>query len=342
MPETILETFLKISDLHIGDFDVTGSAVVHASWAKCKLFEGFLGHHYRALRALCTFADGLRRRENAQLIVTGDLTSCGSQDQFRDATLYLAAKLPSSSTGLGLQWPAWSTAGISGNHDQWPGTNSVTGAATAGLAATISPAPWIKILPRLATGHFVTFMFVDTDADVGPMSMHRVFARGCFTSQLDELDSILQAPLPQEVRVLVLHHSRSFGPGGPFSRLRITHRSYAALNSFIVDKNIQVLLSGHIHAQYLNLDAVPTHDGSTRQLLECRCGTTTVRNAIPPNWRNLWGAFPAWKLRPNMAIVHRVVRKVDGTVVWRPEEYLLGPYGFAAKPSRAPIELVLL
>jgi Calcineurin-like phosphoesterase len=333
MDEETLDTFLHISDLHIGDFGPNGSAVTQAHWGRCRIFEGFLGHHHRALRALDNLYLRLRKDENAKLVVTGDLTACGKHDQFRDAALYLGARLPHLKGGCGLEAPNWATAGIPGNHDHWPGTNNVVGPPTNGLPMTFPQMPFVKTLAPLRSGHAITFVFINTDADVTPNSLSRRLAQGRFISELDKLDAILQAPLPFEVRVLVLHHSRSYG-FNQLSRQRLcmTRNSWRALNQFISDKNIRVLMCGHIHWQHITLDSLRGMDGAPVTFLDCRCGTTTVRNTIPYHWRGALGNFPVWNLPPNTAIVHRVVRDAEGDVFWKAQDYILGSSGFAPVP----------
>lgn len=344
MAETILETFLQISDLHIGDFDAAGSAVVHARWASCRAFEGLLGHHYQGLRALHNFYQQLRHTEDAKLVVVGDLTSCGSLSQFRDAAQYLTGQLNTGGVRLGLRAPNWATAAVPGNHDHWPGQNFSLGSATAGLGETFPQVPTVKTLSRLSSGHFVTFLQVDTDADVSPIGALRLLAIGDFQNELARLDGVLQDPLPHEVRVLVLHHSRCHGATTlKFPRkLRIRKRSWDALSQFITKHRIQILMTGHIHVDHLQPDALPDADGNPHSFLECRSGPAAVRDDIPSNWRTLKGLFPNWRPRPNGVIVHRIVEKDDGAIVWRAEVFRKVPGGFEPlKPNPMVEELPL-
>src|SRR5438034_515337 len=100
MSDERVATFVHISDLHFGNLvrdPVTGELVPDAPtrnlWAIHPLFDGLLGHHYRALVHLEAFVRSLREKERAHLIVTGDVTATGEAREFAMANDFLSGYL---------------------------------------------------------------------------------------------------------------------------------------------------------------------------------------------------------------------------------------------------------
>jgi hypothetical protein len=82
-------------------------------WALAPFLEGLAGHEYDALRDLATFFASLQRSEQAQLLMTGDLTSSGSTSQFAAGDNYLRqVLLPPQGQYVGLGVPDWRDRGI--------------------------------------------------------------------------------------------------------------------------------------------------------------------------------------------------------------------------------------
>src|SRR5688572_9584926 len=108
MGETRLATFVHISDLHFGNVDYTGrqatlDADAEAWWRKHPIFDGYLEHSYDAWKHFPHCFINFRAKENASLIITGDLTAVGSASQFRLAEEFLAARInldPGNPLGL--------------------------------------------------------------------------------------------------------------------------------------------------------------------------------------------------------------------------------------------------
>ena len=87
-----LATFLHVSDLHFGDIDCeTLDAKTSDLWAKSEWFDGLLGHSSRSMRYLEACFRKLQQSEEAQLVVTGDLTTVGKIDQFKMAADFLGS-----------------------------------------------------------------------------------------------------------------------------------------------------------------------------------------------------------------------------------------------------------
>ena len=199
--DRVLLTLLHISDLHFGDklggYGVDQLSAELPLLIRFPQFDGQLGHHYKALSALHDFYKRLWDHDpTCQMIVTGDITANGATTQFDLAHLYL---------GVGLGRAGWPNNSISGNHDQWPGSNLVLGYPTAGLKKYFNqPFPIVAPPIELRKGLAVRFLLVDTDADVWPLGHNRFFARGNFVSQLVALRGQITPVEPGEIRVLVL------------------------------------------------------------------------------------------------------------------------------------------
>jgi hypothetical protein len=186
--------------------------------------------------------------------------------------------------------------------------------------------PFTYSLPAFdETGHFLRFLGIDTDADLGPFG--RLLARGDFGSQLHILDSMLPPPESTEIRVLLLHHSRMFGEPLWNSQLSMFDAARRALDEFLVRHNIKVILCGHTHFARVEEFRAEQSNGQTLDVLECCCGTTTQRDYVPPTWRTFWRKWPVWRFSPNSLLVHRLIEE-DGMINWRTEQYVRKSGGF--------------
>jgi 3',5'-cyclic AMP phosphodiesterase CpdA len=283
MPRLLAE-FIHVSDLHYGPAPEPLTAESRIARIFNKLIHvirpvhPLFGHNRAALVSLERFIrkerlQGKRQNYPVQLIVTGDLTSFGAPAQFQEITQYLARHVPPAGYPIGLNQGNWQSYTIPGNHDHWPGAPTIVGAPAAAFQTTFEPLPIVDpgkdpIFP-LGTGlPVVRFLRIDTDAGVDPDSMHRFLALGRFERHLSQLsDRLARSPRGEEFRVLLLHHSITHRADS----LYIVEESRDALNRFILDHGIALLLCGHTHKAGLQL-----HDASlTKQVLEVRCGTTT-------------------------------------------------------------------
>lgn len=336
-----LATFVHVSDLHFGHLDpVSLNAKAPGLWAKHSGFDGLLGHSINSLRKLELFFDQLRRTEDARLIVTGDLTTVGHPDQFTMASSFLGGILRfSRGRPVGLMAHDWRDRGVPGNHDHWPGHAGIWGSPTSGLTTTFPHLPYVNNPPlSLPSGHELRFMGIDTDADVNPYRRDRFLARGSFTTQLSSLAAMLSIPTANEIRVLCLHHSQEQRG----ISLEMNALSRDALNDFIVDQNIAVLLCGHIHTPALIQSFTATHLGlgTSADFLEARCGTTTQTSTLPYTWRNILGRRPRRvNRRPNSLLVHRLVLE-GAEIYWYTEYYEEKARGFAV-PTSVPTSILV-
>jgi len=323
-----LATFVHISDLHIADIDpntgrTTDEAGAALIWATLGWFDGLLGHSTRALERLEQFFHQIQRQENASLIVSGDLTRVGKQEQFDTASEYLGSRLlPPKGNHLGLSVLDWRDRAVPGNHDHWPGTATMFGPPTAALGHTFPALPFVGQPIPLGTGQHIRIIGIDTDKDVHPWGRNRGLARGSFCSQLTDAAGQMRAPDRNEIRVLLLHHSRVHQG---FS-LAMDDASRDALGVFLVEQDIPVLLCGHTHVPRLKSFRV-THQGRTIEVLEACCGTTTVMDTIPYEWRTILGTRPGRTLKINTLLVHRLLKE-NGAIIWHTQTYFRSPFGF--------------
>jgi len=286
--------------------------------ALSKAFDGWLGHHYRAMTALHDFYHRIKS-DNSLLLVTGDLTANGHDQQFAMANQFLMQRNLGQQLGLGCQ--DWVRLSVPGNHDQWPGTNKICGKPTVGLDATFNtPFPIVANPLRLANGQTIQFISVDSDADVGISSMARGLARGSFASQLIALDKALPVCGPNETRVLIVHHSiipQVTAQRRNLAILDIDSNTATVLESFIVDHNISIVLSGHRHVARLSLAKLGS-GVEKKDVLEARCGTTLQLDQYSSHVRRAIGADR--HLPPNTLMVHKVFDR-DGRPYWSSQIY---------------------
>jgi 3',5'-cyclic AMP phosphodiesterase CpdA len=300
MPRERLATFVQVSDLHLGIPDkASNSAPIGSHWKLCPWFDGLLGHSFLSLLHLETFFEALRENETARLIVTGDLTQCGNDGEIDIADEYLrdAHTFPDG-LSVGLEDSKWAELAVPGNHDHWPGDGQILG----------DPSPSSTVLSHFSTGgpgltialphgYSVTFLKIDSDADVRNDGWERFFARGSFKHQADRLREALEKTAlgEKEVRILLMHHS--------ISRRGLTlaanRKSRKALARLLSEHGIVLVLNGHTHIPLLS-SLRPIIAGVTHEALEVTCGTTTQRWIAPSGW-----ARELQRNERNWLMVHR-------------------------------------
>lgn len=332
-------TFLScmhITDLHIGRLLGDGGSALPRWLGRLPFMSGLLGHDRGAARDLERFLLDRREREEAELvIVSGDLTATGDVAQFDLARSFLGSAPPDPVLRATLGIVDWFDTGVSGNHDRWPGFFPPLGGPTPGLAATFPRTfPFVTTRP-LADGLKITFIMIDSDADVGPVSYDRVFARGRFEGQMRKLGSLLPPRAEGEVRVMVIHHAiadasvppspgaADFPRRGPVSSwrpLEMDGASLLALEHALVDHEVHVVLTGHLHVPRLS-ELSATNDRSRATVFEARSGTTTQRDAYPARFlARLPSKILLDPLPPNTLVMHSLLRR-HGALVWKAEVF---------------------
>lgn len=314
MAGTPLLSLLHISDLHFGVPPVYAGGAP-TKWRHLEACDGWLGHHDAALKHLAEFA--LAEPAAAQwMLFTGDLTACGHPDEFALATDYVRSSVKLKFGRYGLRHKKVLGRGIPGNHDHWPGSIRVVGAANPQLEATFPHLPFDPVTTTLANGKKLTIAGINSDAEIRGVGLPRFLARGHFVGQLQTLQAMMGPPEQDTIRILLLHHS----PSWQAKRLAISEASRRALWEFVGQQGISVLLTGHIHVPIGRITEV-VHDRRRWEVLEARCGTTTQIDVMPLNWvaagTNEPGRFPR-----NSLLRHRLVdhgKRIDWEVdlYWR-------------------------
>jgi hypothetical protein len=117
------------------------------------------------------------------------------------------------------------------------------------------------------------------------------------------------ASLDTDVKVLLVHHSWFYRG----SILEMDSGSKTALEAFVNNHGIHVLLTGHTHGPFIGRVGASTN-GSTYEFC---CGTTTQLDHIPYDWSRLMGGMPKQRKWPeNTLILHRIVED-DQKLKWR-------------------------
>lgn len=336
--ETLLATFVQISDLHLGRIDPETQSSRVPLWLELvPWFDGLRGHQGESLVALERFFSRMQETESASLIVTGDITSCGSDDEYDTARTFLGADLqPPKGEDLGLRVPDWNERAVPGNHDHWPGQPVIFGGPPPELWSAYRKTPYVLPPFRLRHGFSVRFFGINTDADVHPYPtpldpVGRLLARGSFRSQLAKLDNRFKALQEEkEVRVLLLHHSSRYAvPLQP--QLKMGSASRRALHGLMAKFGISILLCGHTHIP--RLEEFPVQSlGITRQVYEACCGATTILTAFPFDSTSIIGTWPERPWIPNSLLVHRIL-EAKGKLYWNSQVYFETPRGFELPTS---------
>ena len=329
-------TLLHISDLHIGTVDPeTLEAQMEDFWAYSRTADSFLGHEYISLDLLDQLYAKLMDDETIPwllpeqeikipVLMTGDLTCFGSEEQFTKGMSFLGQRLcfDDGRPCLGLEAKTWNSHAVPGDHDHWPGSYLIVGQPSSGLSRAYPECPFkLEAIPLSDTGFTLRFMGIDTNADIS--TIDRFLGRGGCCDQLDELAKMLDECAEKEVRILLLHHCRSYDQ---YVR-GLASDSRKKLDEFIIEHNISVLLSGHLHEPHVQLQKVETEMGSV-SILEGRCGTTTQMTTLPYEWRRRFGS----RVRPprvpyNTLLLHRL-HADDDALYWETTTYLKTPESF--------------
>jgi len=319
-----LPIFVQISDLHLSQTSEEERKNRKLFWRRWR-FDGMLGHSENSLRYLDDFMYSLQQEEpGAQLIVTGDLTAIGQEEEFEIANKFIGATYQGPRGGeVGLNVSNWLRWAIPGNHDHWPGRATIVGRSTPGLKKYFPESPRVQPVVQLGNGRQLRFLQIDTDRDVGPYSHERTRAVGSFVSELKDLSAML-SPLginQNEIRVLCLHHSAIYRGW----MLEIDAKSRKALYEFLVTNRVAVLLCGHIHRPPWVQTLPVTRPMAPGRIVvvEACCGTTTQ---FDPTIARQTGFEESlhWQ---NSLLVHRL-KEAPGEIHWSSEIHLEGRAGF--------------
>jgi hypothetical protein len=306
----LLETFVQISDLHIGGVldpttgDAEISAAAAAAYSNSPWFDGLLGHHGVALEALDEFLAGLRKSGEAfRLIVTGDITRCGHFMDFSVGVKYITDSVdlrPPNLRMAGLYMKAVELV-IPGNHDQWGGSFIAWGGGPSEYPNYIAaPVPHVHAPMRLRNGREIVFVSINSDSDVNALSHDRQLALGKFVPDLTNPASHPPSPPdPNDIRMMLIHHS--WHQDGRILRMRT--KSKEELGQFLHRHDIKAILTGHSHEPMLEWFKVPSLHVSYPEL---RTGTTTQLDTVPTHWRNLLRKVPQRDWPQNSLLVHRI------------------------------------
>src|SRR5262249_11937629 len=149
MPLQRIATLLHVSDLHCGPVDPkTMDSRIPALWQKLPWFDGLFGHSYHAMVKLERFHDRTLADEAPVLLVTGDITACGSEDEYSTAHVFLSGELtPPKGNHIGLRTGDWNRLAVSGNHDNWPGSPTIWGSCLTCKSEVFRKMPYFE--PRV-------------------------------------------------------------------------------------------------------------------------------------------------------------------------------------------------
>jgi len=316
MPHPII---IHISDLHLSNAGESDTRV-RKLLARRLGIDGLLGHSHVSLCYLDDFLYAkVQEESDICLVVTGDLTATGHEEEFEIANKFLSAEY----CGVGLNVGDWIQRAVPGNHDHWPGRPIIIGRPTPGLEKYFPDLPYAGPVIQLGNGRQLRFLRIDSDDGVNPYLQERWFAIGSFERQLEALSEMLE-PLGRndnEIRVLCLHHSATYRG----IHLEANSKSRAALYKFLLRNHIAVVLTGHIHRPpwVRTFPATQPMAPGRTVVIEAKCGTTTQWD--PTILRE--AEFEDSQHWQNSLIVHWL-SEADGQIHWNSEIQLLGRTGF--------------
>lgn len=318
MAERRLRTLVHVSDLHLGVPRPCDGGRPPDFWRYTTWFDGMLGHDESSLKHLADYFLSLEG-ESPDLVVTGDLTSCGNAEEFALAKQFLEADIPLENRPAGMHHPRVLSQSIPGNHDHWPGMRVVWGGPPRALEDTWPP-PMESTPLDLPGGRRLTLFRIDSDAQVFPYGPTRFFARGKFVDELKRLEAEDTID-KDEIRVLLVHHSPSLKGQ---AHLVMTDKSRKELWLRVQQCGVSVILTGHVHRP---IGRVGAHWKDGWDVLEARCGTTTQTDEMPEEWIEEGKKPNPARFNQNTLLVHRLVEK-GRTIEWQASVSVKGTEGF--------------
>lgn len=323
-----MQTFLHLSDLHIGDtYPLTKASVCDPqAVAMANVYPylpGNLGHSSLALIAINKLYRKLRRQcgaDNLSVIVTGDVTAFGKQSHFDNAREFLFGRFVLNRRhGIGLNSPT-DLGIIPGNHDYFAGMPIPVGHRTGHFSKFFSRAlPEVSWTVPLPDGRRLRFLEIDCDHDfeIGNR-LPRITARASGRDHLSRLGGLL-GRLPDtlhEPRIVLMHGSARHR-GGFLQICELLADAHQELDAVCIAHRVKAILCGHIHASDLGAIAWP-HNPPTTELC---CGTSA--QVLRPSINRITKLLVQRYLpRTNQVLVHQIVQR-SGTVFWETAEYLL-------------------
>lgn len=287
----------QISDLHIG-------LRLMNSWSKISKKE-FLGvpnpmamnnpHDHRLLNPLVAALNTARDvtgAENVHVLISGDVTQNGIDNDFAVASAILYTRFQRKRKGLdcmfGLGWKRDDVMSVAGNHDQW--CNRIlypTAYSRTTAAEQFKRCPWSRTLSSQSGRLLVEFWGVDSNSGLKGVATPfrpRLDAAGsidgdellALRDKLGESDEEIKRKRREEhvdfvhVRAVICHHAFSKESLLPSP---LDKASRDELLAIARDFKIPVVLTGHTHvARFKRWPASPK--GNEWVLFERRCATT--------------------------------------------------------------------
>lgn len=277
--------FVHVSDLHIGR---------KINCHSLEWMPGLRSHHLRLAQALTDAVERLQykfamgKRPVVPVVVTGDLTCSGHEDEFLVAHTFLQSAWWLDGHGeqyAGLNTPASSLHTIPGNHDHWMGSR--TGVRPRAYNPAIfelhlHPGPWKHTLRSADGDLFLELIGLDSNRGWRSKPGNRnQRARGEIDPEdVAWCDENLGKLGPRTVRCLLSHHGLSgeFEAHAPHPRpdfRQLTDRSKAAVLQLAARHHFEVLLTGHLHRFLVSPVSCASADGGGVHILhELRSATT--------------------------------------------------------------------
>ncbi len=329
----VVAAFLQISDLHIARPGGVGDRNALNALAAIPGFDGLFGHDEFSLMRLEKFWRIVKNRiPEAKLVMTGDLTCTGHEQELDLGSLYLASEwMAPDGNFMGLRCPGWKDYGIPGNHDHWGG-NLVLGPPSDQLWQTFRFCPYLTgPLQIPATGHQIVFAGINTDAGVGPYSGNRGLARGEFREELEELEKVMKLPEENEIRILLLHHSATWEG----RTLGITPTCRKLLDEFTGRHAFSILLCGHTHVPRIEKLKIKHLAQYLMPPLHVCCGSSSRITTLPPGVRLAGQRISRLNTIANSVLLHELSAEPNG-LRWSVETYFERPHGFAMHQDLDP------
>jgi 3',5'-cyclic AMP phosphodiesterase CpdA len=269
----------------------------------------------------------IRREEPLNIIISGDLTQSGLDNDYATVNALLYGEWPwrfaPIESRLGFAWTRGQVLTVPGNHDHWRaplGWLNVRGPAayTRDLApAWFEPTPWKRVVTSRDGQLRVELFGVDSNSGLLPKDRtesHNPLARGAISAEeFAALEKQLEAvdpgvpPDASVVRAIVCHHAfSSRGATRP-----LDPESRQTLIRLALRHHVSAVLTGHTH-EFADLDwpmiIAPGHPAKLKELRSA----TTLQGTRGRGRQGFW--------------VHSITRSADNraSCQWKAVKYQWG------------------
>lgn len=276
---------IQISDLHFGAklINQTSGIIPHQrphNLAKCLALPSGI-NLARNSRSINMPADA-----SLHVIVSGDLSVAGTEQQLAIANAFIRSKISISRLGglygvMGLNIPGDLLGVVPGNHDHWGGNRAALCQYNYNIFDKYFRfTPWAKTWTSCDDNFQLDVFGVDSNSGLCSTNnryFKGVLAKGCISNtEFTELERKLKVSYARKaptVRAIICHHSIHY-QGGLAGAMELEDSSRSKLLRLSAKYHVAAILTGHTHDSHKRIYQHSDQNGNIWETRELRCAST--------------------------------------------------------------------